>query len=92
MTHAEEEQPIEQCPDPIDSASLIEAAALRENIAQVQWASRPQQLPRDDGTYAVTDCDECGNDIGEVRLRIAPKNLMCVGCAAAQEVEQKRRR
>jgi RNA polymerase-binding transcription factor DksA len=70
---------------------MIEAAALQENILAARWRSRQMQEPMADGTYRVTECDECGNEIGDERLRIAPMNLWCVECAQAHETRQRRR-
>ncbi len=37
----------------------------------------------DDGDYG--ECENCGNDIAEGRLRIDPSAQLCVGCAAERE-------
>lgn len=61
-------------------------AALRENTL----ALRQRQQPRADGTYEFTDCEDCGNEIGEGRLRLAAANHLCVYCATAEEQLKKR--
>lgn len=71
--------------DPIDVASKNEAIMLETQIRDQRALAKPQQLPRQDGTYEITDCVECGDPIGEGRLKVAIKNLYCIYCASAQE-------
>lgn len=84
MTDPEEENAV-QYPDPVDTASSIEAAALREHVAVARRLAQQAQVPQADGSYAVTECQECGSDIGEGRLKHAPNNLICIHCAEARE-------
>lgn len=76
---------IEQFSDELDRASAIEMEATESAISEIQHRCRRDQEPREDGTYAVLDCDECGNEIGEGRLKAAIKNRLCIGCANARE-------
>ena len=81
----------EQISDTIDRASDIEQRATAQAIYDTQRRCKPQQLPRDDGTYEVTDCDECGNEIPYGRLRVAIMNRLCVYCAEILERTRGRR-
>lgn len=71
--------------DVVDIAALTEARERDTSLAEVQRRARPQQAPRSDGTYEVTDCEDCGDQIGEARLRVAVMNRLCVYCAARRE-------
>lgn len=75
----------EKFSDPYDRASDIEQRANAHAVYQVQQRSAPQQQPRADGSYAVTDCDGCGDEIGEKRLQVAIRNRLCIYCATAEE-------
>ena len=83
MTHSDDEN--ERLTDVLDKASAAELHNTSGLIKDIQGRCRPQQLPLDDGSYAVTECEECGEEIGEQRLRVAIKNLWCVVCATTHE-------
>lgn len=78
--------------DPLDIASGNELRANEGRVRELQKKCRPHQLPRADGTYEFTDCEECGGEIGEGRLKVAIWNHLCVHCAEAQERSNKLRR
>lgn len=78
----------EKYSDPLDVASRNEMYATNEAIREQRLKCKPQQEPDADGNYLVHECLECGEDIGEQRLRVAIKNLFCVDCASAQERER----
>lgn len=89
--HEESTLPIrEKITDTSDIATEIETVARDQALQEARRRAAPQQSPRADGTYAVTDCEECGNEIGEARLRVAAMNKFCVDCASAMEKRQKR--
>lgn len=75
--------------DPLDVASRNESILLETQIKDQRALAKPQQLPRKDGSYEFTDCRECGDPIGEQRLKVAIKNLYCIYCATAQERKSK---
>jgi RNA polymerase-binding transcription factor DksA len=75
----------EKLTDILDQASEIETRTREGLIADIQARCKPQQMPLPDGSYEFPDCDECGNEIGEGRLKVAAKNLWCVICASAKE-------
>jgi len=72
-------------PDPFDQASALEQAATDQAIYEVRRYCKPTQAPLKNGTYEVTDCDDCGNEIGAARLKVAIKNTLCVHCATLRE-------
>lgn len=77
--------------DVIDRASQVEerhrGAALSAVLAQAR--RKPKQVPLPDGTYPDPDCEECGNEIGEGRLRVAIDNTWCIECATVFERKRK---
>ena len=77
-------------PDPSDIASDLEMQATGAAISAAQRRAAQDQKPNADGSYAQTDCDDCGDEIGEARLRIAPRNLWCVYCATRREANTRR--
>ena len=90
MTQAEQgnfEDPEEtqKLTDPLDVAT---DQAMRFNDAAVRDArklAQQDQMPDSEGNYFQYECDDCGDDIGEERLKVAPRNLLCVFCAAKAE-------
>ena len=79
------DQDDEKHSDDIDRASALEMKTTQSALNTVRAAARRQQEVRADGTYAITECEECGEDIGGERLRVSIKNLYCIHCATAQE-------
>lgn len=75
--------------DWLDAASELEMAFTESSVNQISAMAKQSQLPRPDGTYEFTDCEECGNEIGEGRLAAAPKNLLCIHCATLSEKRNK---
>lgn len=75
----------EKVSDESDRATQIEMGFTEDAIHEAQRKAKPQQLPRGDGTYEVTDCDDCGEPIGEKRLRVAVFNRICIVCATKRE-------
>lgn len=71
--------------DESDRATQIEMEFTEDSIEQARQRARPQQLPRADGRYDVTECIECGETIPLQRLRVAVRNLICIDCARDQE-------
>jgi RNA polymerase-binding transcription factor DksA len=74
-----------QLSDILDRASAIEMEATENAISDVRRHCKPQQLPRADGTYEFVDCEGCGLEIGEGRLKVAIRNLYCIHCAERME-------
>lgn len=79
----------ERCSDFLDTASRNESIATDDAVREQRKLAVPQQFPDEHGNFAVTECLECGEHIGEQRLRVAIKNLLCWDCATAQERKRK---
>jgi RNA polymerase-binding transcription factor DksA len=76
---------IEKYSDPLDVASRNEAIATEDALREQRKKAVPQQTPDEHGFYAITECLECGEDIGLERLRVATKNCYCLSCVEDQE-------
>ena len=92
MSHdPESELPIsEKITDVSDQATDQEHRALAFHLAEARKKAKRQQEPRDDGTYEVTDCDDCGDEIGQGRLMASIMNRLCIYCATAREKKVRR--
>jgi RNA polymerase-binding transcription factor DksA len=75
----------EKFTDVLDRASDNEMKTTGFAVQQARKAAIPQQVPRADGTFEVTDCETCGNEIPYQRLLVAVKNKHCIHCATRQE-------
>lgn len=75
----------EKLTDVSDRATEAEMGALEVALSEARHRARPQQAPLADGTFAVTECEDCGDDIGLERIKVAILNLCCVHCAARRE-------
>jgi RNA polymerase-binding transcription factor DksA len=75
----------EKLADDSDRATVTEMEFTDESIRRARKATQQMQKPRPDGTYAQTDCDDCGLEIGEERLRLAAANYFCWHCATKRE-------
>lgn len=84
---------VENTPDKItdvsDQATAREMENLDISLREHARRVRRSQDARADGTYEITECVECGEDIGEGRLTHAIKNTLCIHCATAAEKRQK---
>lgn len=78
-------------PDPTDRASLESDRNFelrirdreRKLIAKIREA-----LDRiDDGEFG--ECEECGEEIGEARLKARPVTTLCIECKTEQERQEK---
>ena len=79
----------EKYSDPLDVASRNESIATDDAVREQRKLAVPQQFPDAAGNFAITECVECGEHIGEQRLKVAIKNLLCWDCATAQERKRK---
>jgi RNA polymerase-binding transcription factor DksA len=70
----------ERLPDVLDRASSNEMKATAGLVDAIRGKCKVDQRPDANGVY-----DECGLEIGEQRLRVAIRNLLCVHCASAEE-------
>ena len=78
---------LEACADILDQASNVTLASTANQIAHLSYLAAPEQRQNEDGTWPVTECTSCGNDIEEGRL-----NLGKVRCLMCQETLEKKRR
>lgn len=75
----------EKFTDLFDRASQSEQEALDDARAAHARRMKRDQEPDANGVYAVTECVECGEDIGEGRLTHAIKNTVCIHCQTRAE-------
>jgi len=80
-------------PDPTDRATI---EWDRNFLLRIRDRERKlikkirQALDRiDDGSFGV--CDDCGEEIGEARLRARPVTTLCINCKTEQEAKEKAR-
>lgn len=71
--------------DILDRASQAEMAFTEASINAARRANKRMQEPDEDGKYLVLDCIDCGDEIGDERLKVATKNKLCIHCATARE-------
>jgi RNA polymerase-binding transcription factor DksA len=83
------EDTMEKITDKSDLATQREQENLDISLREHARAMRRSQEPREDGTYEFEDCEECGLEIGEGRLKFAIKNTLCIHCATAAEKRMK---
>lgn len=76
---------IEKHPDPHDIASDLEMMSTEAAIYEARKKTKRDQEADAKGRYEIEDCVECGNEIGEGRLRVSIRNTLCVECATAHE-------
>ena len=78
---------LEACADILDQASNVTLASTANQIAHLSYLAAPEQIQNEDGTWPVTECTSCGNDIEEGRLELAK-----IRCKRCQEILEKKRR
>lgn len=83
--------PGEGIPDPTDRG-LLESdrnLTLRIRDRERKLISKiDEALDRiGDGSFGL--CEECGEPIGEARLRVRPVTTLCIGCKADQEEQER---
>lgn len=83
---------LEKYTDHLDIAARNEQIATTDSIREARKNATPTQLPKTrvvngvkEEYFEITECDECGNEIGEKRLKVSIKNTLCIHCATAQE-------
>ena len=71
------------------SADVIDAAndlAFKRNEAMVQAArqrNKPEQKQNEDGSWPITECEDCGDGLTDLRLQMA--RVRCVPCQTIRE-------
>ncbi len=80
----------EKTADEFDRASEIELHRNQGLVDAARLKAKQRRQPEADGSYADTECDECGDEIGSERMRLAPNNHWCIDCATLAERFQRR--
>jgi len=75
----------EKFTDQNDRASDIEDRAREQAVYDTRKNAKRTQEPDEHGKYLVLECVDCGEEIGEGRLRVSIKNTLCIYCAEASE-------
>lgn len=72
-----------------DKASDAENVFASVAIAAQRAKAAPQQVPNEDGTYPITECVDCEDEIIEARLKHG--YIRCVYCQEKLEIKNGRR-
>ena len=78
---------VEACADVLDAAANLTLASTATQVAHHSYLAAPEQVRNEDGTWPVTECVSCGNDIEEGRLELAK-----IRCKRCQEILENKRR
>lgn len=74
--------------DPLDQASHLADLHNMQSLEMARLKAAPEQVQDADGNWPETECVDCGEDIGEVRLSLG--KVRCIGCQEAKEIRIKR--
>ncbi len=78
---------VEACADVLDTAANLTLASTATQVAHYSYLAAPEQIQNEDGTWPVTECVSCGDEIEEGRLALGK-----VRCLRCQELLEKKRR
>ena len=78
---------LEACADILDQASNVTLASTANQIAHLSYLAAPEQVQNEDGSWPVTECVDCSDEIEEGRLELAK-----IRCKRCQEILEKKRR
>lgn len=73
--------------DPLDNAQHTIEQTTENAVAERRRAAAPEQVQNPDGSWPVTECADCGEDIEEGRLALA--RIRCFKCQSALEIRRK---
>lgn len=80
----------ENCADPADRATVESDRSftlrIRDRERQLIKKIKGALTRIDDGVYGV--CEECGEDIGVLRLKARPVTKLCINCKSRQEADE----
>ena len=83
----------ENFPDPTDRATVEwdRSFTLRIRDRERKLLKKINEALKriDDGVFGI--CDECGEEIGDARLRARPVTTQCIDCKTAAEAREKAR-
>jgi DnaK suppressor protein len=86
-------EPKEDFPDLADQASRESDTDLtlrmRERESRLIAKIDEALLRLETGEFGI--CEDCGEEIGEKRLRARPVTTLCIKCKQEQEIQEKRR-
>lgn len=68
----------EQCADPLDHASKISGQYADDRVKEISRLAAPEQAQNPDGTWPITECVACGDDL--IPARLAHGFIRCVPC------------
>lgn len=69
--------------DDIDNANELAQRMNDHAVAQAMANSKPEQVQNADGSWPVTECDDCGIDIEPGRVALG--KVRCIACQEALE-------
>lgn len=69
--------------DNLDRAADLTEELAQAAVADVRRRALPEQSRNADGSWPVTDCDDCGNEIPKRRLALG--KIRCIYCQSARE-------
>lgn len=69
--------------DPLAYASHLEERERQAAIAVHRANSKPEQEPNEYGEFEITECVDCGEDIGEFRVSLG--KVRCITCQELKE-------
>jgi len=81
----------ENYPDPTDRASLESERnfelRIRDRERKLIGKIKDALDRIEDGSFGI--CDDCGEDIGEERLKARPVTTLCIDCKTKQEKDER---
>ena len=73
----------EKCADPLDHASKIADQHASDKVKEISRLAAPEQVQNPDGSWPVTVCVTCGDDL--IPARLAHGFIRCVPCKSKLE-------
>lgn len=77
----------DRCADPIDNACKTETLMRDNDVALARSRAAPEQVQDADGSWPITECKDCGDDIPAGRLALA--RVRCVICQGRLDARRK---
>ena len=81
---------LEACADILDQASNVTLASTANQIAYLSYLATPEQVQNPDGSWPVTECVECSDDLPKGRMELG--FIRCVACAEIADRANRLRR
>lgn len=75
--------------DPLDAASHVQDLHNRRSEAAVRAKAAPEQVPNPDGSWPMTKCIDCDEELNAVRLMMG--RIRCIACQTHKEKMEARR-